>query len=105
MVCTWLNEDEFERFSKVEDEDMNEVLQQVREINPVWYIDERTHYISRFLRKPIKQVDYTVYEIYEYNGIISKPEVRIQTSCGTKSNVMNFLFGLNIGYHFNWKKP
>lgn len=103
MVCTWLNDSEFERYSTVEDENINEVFQQVREINPIWFIDERIHYIKRFLRKPIKQVNYTVYEVYEYNGIVSKPEVRIQMSATTKRDVLNFFYGLNVGYHFKQK--
>lgn len=101
MVCTWLSDDEFERFAICEDKDVNEVLQQIRKINPVWFVDQRTNMIKRFLRKPVVETTFTLYEIYEYpTGNFSKPEVRIQMSANTKSLLLNFLYGLNVGYHF-----
>lgn len=98
---TWLSEMEFDRFSKVEDKEVNEVLQQVREINPVWFIDERHNYKKRLFRPIKKETMYTVYEVFVMNGVVSKPEVRVQMSVVTKRDLLNFLYGLNIGYHFN----
>lgn len=90
---TWLSDSEFELYSKVDDKDINEVFQQVRAINPGWFIHERADYIERFLRKPVKQINYTVYQL-QYRS-----EVRLQMSCTTKRDVLNFLYGLNIGYN------
>ncbi len=104
MVCTWLSENEFERYSKVEDPDVNEVFQMVRKFEDIWFIDERVNYINRLFRKPIKETTYTIHQVYEFNGIVSKPEVRIQLSVSTKQDVLNFLYGLNVGYHFNKQK-
>lgn len=102
MVCTWLTDNEFELYSTCDDIDVNEVLQQIREINPVWFVDKRTHIVKRFLRKPISQDRFTLYQVFEYpKGNSSKPEVRIQMSANTKANLLNFLYGLNVGYHFN----
>lgn len=99
MMCTWLSENEFERYSKVEDSEVNEVFQMVREFEDIWFIDERIHYNKRLLRKSVKEVTYTVHQVYEFNGVVSKPEVRIQMSVSTKRDVLNFLYGLNVGYH------
>lgn len=100
-MCTYLSESEFERFTKVEDSDVNEVFQQIRAINPVWYINQTTNLKKRWFRKPIIQTRFDVYEVYEYpSGNFSKPEVRVQISCNTKANVLNFLYGLNVGYNF-----
>ncbi len=99
MMCTWLSDSEFERYSTVKDADINEVLQEVRKIKPIWFVDEQTHIIERFLRKPVNETHYTVYQIYKVNGISSYPEVRVQMSVSTKRDLLNFLYGLNVGYH------
>lgn len=102
MGCyTYLTEDEFRRFVWVEDAEVNSVFQEVRRINPVWYINQTTHIKERWFRKPTVETRFDVYEVFEYpTGNFSKPEVRVQMSCNTKANVLNFLYGLNIGYHF-----
>lgn len=100
MVCTWLSDGEFELYSSCYDKAVNEVLQEVRAINPVWFVDERTETIKRLFRRPITQQRFTLYEVFEYpKGNSSKPEVRIQMSANTKSNILNFLYGLNVGYN------
>ena len=101
MVCTYLTENEISKFSQCEDEDVNEVLQEVRKISPVWFVDQRTEYQNRWFRKPLEVTTFNVYENYQYpHGNFSLPEVRCQMSCNTKANVLNFLYGLNVGYHF-----
>ncbi len=96
---TWLNDSEFIRYSTVSDKDVNEALQEVREVMPEWYIDERTDEIKRWFKKPITRTRYTVYTR-------CKPdysEVRLQLSANTKETVLNLLYGLYMGYHSNTK--
>ncbi len=104
MMCTWLSDSEFERYSQCEDKDVNEVLQQVRSVNPVWFVDQREYVTKSWFRKPLIEVRFTLYEIYEYpTGNWSKPEVREQVSVYDKRSLLNFLYGLNVGYHFKTK--
>lgn len=94
MGCyTWLSDSEFELYSRVDDIDINSVLQEVRRIDAGWYISERKWERKRFLRKPVED---TTYQIYQQT---LKPEVRCQMSAHTKRDVLNFLYGLNVGLH------
>lgn len=94
---TWLNESEFKRYSSVSDKEVNEALQEVREVMPEWYIDERKHEIKRWFKKPITKTIYTVYQrTKEYDE-----GVRLQLSATSKETVLNLLYGLYMGYHSN----
>ena len=44
MGCyTWLNEDEFEIYSQVSNQALNELFQEVRKIFPYYYISEHIY--------------------------------------------------------------
>ncbi|HEY9363869.1 MAG TPA: hypothetical protein VIQ00_11440 [Chitinophagaceae bacterium] len=93
MIYTWLTSFEFQEYSESKDKEINEVLQQVRKFDPRWYVSEREIVKRGFFKKKIE----TFYTLYENTG---DTEVRYQTSVVTKGDLMNFLFGLNAGYHF-----
>lgn len=96
MGCyTWLSEYEFLKYSKVDDTEINEVLQEVRSIDTRWYISERKFKRKRFLRKPIEEITYQVYQE------TLMPEVRCQMSAYIKRDVLNFLYGLNVGLNYS----
>ena len=93
MIYTWLTSFEFQEYSESKDKEINEVLQKVRKVDPRWYVSEREIVKRGFFKKKIE----TFYTLYENTG---DTEVRYQTSVVTKGDLMNFLFGLNTGYHF-----
>ena len=96
MGCyTWLSEYEFLKYSKVDDIEINEVLQEVRSIDMRWYISERKFKRKRFLRKSVEEVTYQIYQE------TLMPEVRCQMSAYTKRDVLNFLYGLNVGLNYS----
>jgi hypothetical protein len=96
-MYTWLRDWEFQEYSQNKDEEINEVLQQVRRIDPRWYVSERQIIKRKFFKKETQ----TFYTLYESTGYM---EVRFQTSVVTKRDLMNFLFGLSTGYHLKPNK-
>jgi len=100
MVCTYFGSHEYDRISKCDDPDVNEVLQEIRKIYPHWFVEQRTDIQKRLFGKPKTTITFSVYESYQYpHGNFSWPEVRVQTSCWDKRTTLNFLYGLNTGLH------
>lgn len=93
MGCyTYFTDQEAETYTKVEDGEINKVLQQIREVWPVWYISEREiEYKKRIWGATIKEKFYIVYQSFGHM------EYRMQWSCHGKKDVLNFLYGLNVG--------
>jgi len=102
MGCyTYLSKELLEKYSTVKDEAINIVLQEVRSIEPIWYvrkmeIEER----KGVFRKPVTRIAYTLFESQDENKNYS--EVYYQSSVNSKRDLLNFLYGLNIGLH---RKP
>jgi|SRR5215217_33083 len=92
---TWFSDHEFDNFSSVADNGINEALQEVRSVMPEWYIQERVELKSRWFKKPLREYHYSVYHR-------SKPdysEARLQISATTRGEILNLLYGLYMGYH------
>lgn len=94
-MYTWLSEWQFKECSHSKDKDIDEVLQEVRKISPIYYVQER-QIRKGFFKSKIE----TFYTLYEATGTEKDMEVRFQSSVRTKSDLLNFLYGLNIGLHF-----
>lgn len=103
---TWLNEQEFERFSSVEDKDINFVLKEVRSVLPEWYISSHTETIKSFWPwiKDREEVFYSVYQRQSSPAGELLAEVRVQMSASRRPEVLNLLYGLYMGYHCSTKK-
>lgn len=99
-MYTWLNEYEFDLYSKVSDKELNEVFQEVRELMPLIYISERTHTESGLFKKTKVLTSYTIY--HRTNGRYT--EVRVMNiNTSNKAYVFNYLCGLLNGYNFKNK--
>lgn len=106
MMCTWLTEQQFKLYSQCSDKEVNEVLQEVRKFEPIWFVDQRQYEVERWLRKPLIRTYFTLYQIYQGPyGNSSYPEVRVQSSISTKNDLLNFLYGLNVGYNHSFNPP
>lgn len=69
--CTYLTDQEFKDYSKVEDADLNDVFQELRAISTDWYLQERKYPVSRgWFRKPRIETKYSVFKT------TMKPEVQ-----------------------------
>lgn len=92
----WCSDDEFERYSHVTDKEINEALQEVREVMPEWYIDERIFLVkSWWFGKEKQQFYYSVKKRLQPD----QSDVRIQISATDKKSILNLLYGLLMGYH------
>lgn len=91
---TWLSDQEFERYSQVEDQIVNDAFQEVRALMPNWFIEEKQWIKKSFFGKSTAGYTYTVYqrEKEDYS------EVRIQMSASSPATVCNLLYGLYMGY-------
>ncbi len=93
MLCTYFNEQDFIRYSKVDDEDVNELLQEVREKFPRYYLQEFKFEKRKFLKK-IEIIRFSVY--IEINGM-EVQNLLLPTELISKESVMAFFYGLLNG--------
>lgn len=96
-VYTWLSDQEFERYSQVEDQIVNEAFQEVRALMPNWFIYEKQWIKKSFFGKSTAGYTYTVYQRQKEDY----REVRIQMSASSPATVCNLLYGLYMGYKTN----
>lgn len=106
-VYTYINDQDIERWSRVEDAELNELLQEVRQINPSILIASFAHFIKKHWYSKAKPV--TLYSLRVNNGyeaqIINfhqEHEWSINTTV-PKSYIMAYLFGYLNGV--NQKPP
>lgn len=93
LYC-YMFDQETEKYTQVEDKEINEVLQEVRKVWPEWFVQERTiEYKKRIWGPVISERIYTIYQ--SFGGM----EYREQISAYNKRDVLNFLYGLNLGLH------
>lgn len=107
-ICTYLRQDEFEKYTKVTDTDINELLQEVRrDITSKILIQERVFIKKRVFRKDLPTTLYAVY--YD----LGNPEVQMINFCGNtegfntyilKSTLINYLLGIIAGYKYGIEK-
>ena len=98
-MYTWLFEEDFGRYSRLSDPEMDETYQEVREIFPKLYVSETTWTSKRWFSKPETITQYTAYIRQRDHD----SEVRIlNMPLNSKELLMNFLFGLLNGHH--WTK-
>lgn len=96
-MYTWLNDNEFEIYKKLSDDALNEVYQEVRNIFPRVFINERKFVKKKWLGKEEVKFEYTVYVRTSSND----NEVRVMNmSFSDRELVMNFLYGLLNGHHW-----
>lgn len=96
-MYTWLNEGEFDVYSKLTDKGVNEVYQEVREIFPKVYVREQIVVNKKWFGKSEETVNYTVYVRTSNND----SEVRVMNMAySNRELLMNFLFGLLNGHHW-----
>lgn len=91
---TWLSDQEFERYSQVEDQIVNEAFQEVRALMPNWFIEEKQWVKKSFFGKSTAGYTYTVYQREKEDC----SDVRIQMSASSPATVCNLLYGLYMGY-------
>jgi hypothetical protein len=95
-MYTWLSEGQFEEYSKVSDQELNEILQEVRSLMPNVYVQESQVSTCKGMFYPV--VKKTVYSVYS-RTITGQEEVRVLNIKTTdKDYVANYLFGLLNGY-------
>lgn len=100
-MYTWLKESQFERFSKVQDKDMNEIFQEVRNLMPdEIFIEEREVIHKGFFGKKKTETRYTIY----HRSVPGYEEVHVMNLSGDYHSVCSYLFGLFNGYHNALKK-
>lgn len=93
MGCyTYISDHEIERYKVVNDFVVNHVLQEVRKIWPVWFVSEREEQYRTHIFGKIRTR--TTYTLYQSTGV---DEYRVQVSVRTRSELLNFLYGLNTG--------
>jgi hypothetical protein len=100
--CTYLRDDEFERFKSVSDKDLNELFQEVRNtIDDKLFLQEREFIIKKRFRKPTKVFRYTLYK-----QLRNDCEVQVINFAGGKSSInglvdssyiMTYFYGLING--------
>lgn len=94
---TWLADSEFEKYTKVTDKEVNEILQEVRAIMPNIYVSERRNERKKYkyFGELIVTYSYTVY----VNCQPDSPEVRVMSlNFTTSAHLFNYLCGLINGY-------
>lgn len=109
MGCyTYFTSTDLSNFSKVSDEEINEMLQEIRSFFPQIYIKEREHIKYGFF-KETRRFLYTVYFTSKPDGLdarIVKFYTDHESSLSglgdrTKPQIMNYLNGIITGYHIN----
>lgn len=96
-MYTWMSKGDFAKYSKLSDNELNEVFQEVREIFPQLYISERKITTKGWF-KTTTSTTYGLYTRVRKNGA----EVKcLNITSSNKDYVLNFLFGVLNGY--NWK--
>jgi hypothetical protein len=105
MITTWISEHEGKQYSQVQDKDLNELFQEVRQtFNNTYLLQESCYdtrgFWARLFRKP-KQI-FTTYTLYAGSGI----DYQVINFCQdhswsntsvTKSYIMTYFFGLING--------
>lgn len=98
-IYTYLNREDFERCSKVKDEELNEIFQEVREIMPNLYIHENVWITHRWFRKPLETFYYAVYHRLDKRDIAGIEEVhKLNLNFSTRPHVYNYLCGMINGF-------
>ncbi len=101
-MYTYLSQNDFERYSTVDDKELNELFQEVRELMPDVYINFYKWEEKRWFRKPIERFYCSVYHRQDKGKIASMEEVRcLNLNFTTLSNIDNYLYGLINGYLFH----
>lgn len=59
-MVSYYYENELEAAKQVSDKDLNELLQEVREISPNLYLQEHKRTIKKWFKKPQEQTSYTL---------------------------------------------
>lgn len=96
-MYTWLSTEEFERFSKVTDKELNDLLSDVRELMPEVYVSERIE-VKKNIWGGRKEIT-TKYTIYTR----CRPDLdevhHMNLPSSNAGYVANYLYGLINGYH------
>jgi len=100
--CTYLRDDEFEKFKSVSDPDLNELFQEVRNtVDDRYFLEEREYQIKKRFRKPIKRIGYSLYsrlgnscEVQEINFPGGSSSINMFVDA---SYIMTFFYGLING--------
>lgn len=102
-MYTWIEDNELKSYLVLSDKSLNEVYQEVRQIFPQVYVNEKHFTSSNWLGKKKSKTEYVVY----VRTTMDDNEVRIMNMSFTNRElVVNFLYGLLNGHHWtiNGKK-
>jgi len=106
-ICTYLHDYEFSDFQKVEDKELNELFQEVRELIPDTFFVQQHKVISKkWLKKPTTTVYYSLYkllskpEVQEINFFVDNSDSSINTVI-TKGMLMAYFFGVISGHRYD----
>lgn len=108
MICTWLNEQEFEKYKQVSDKDVNDLLRDIRAIDDRFYINEVKVSMNRLFRKPVVKSYYTLYiclggmDVQAIN-FCQEHTWSINTSV-SKSYMVTYLLGVLHGINIEMNK-
>ena len=96
---TWLTEQDFENYSKLQDKELDEIFQEARTLMPNVYVGEFVKEIRTLFPRKIKHE--TTYQIYTrcIGDDDNNSEVHVlNLNASNRDYVANYLFGLINGY-------
>ena len=100
-LYTWLNENEFKTYLVLSDDSLNEIYQEVRELFPQVYVQEKHFTKKSWLGKSNTHTEYSIYVKTDLDG----SEVRcMNIASHSKELLINFFFGLLNGHHWTLEK-
>jgi len=110
MMTTFLYDHELRDFTSVQDKELNELFQEVREkFDNKYLIHERVFTTKKWLRKPISKTVYTLYNLLNKAGevqVINFASDDSQYSMNyyvPKSYIMTYFYGVLTGIKYRIK--
>lgn len=97
---TYLSDSEKEEYSKIEDKDLRELVEEVKnKVNVTYYVSKKIYLHNRLFRKPKEEVIY-----YLYADMVH--EVQCINIGGRLEDLMTYFYGIvnGIHYQYQWHK-
>ena len=106
-ITTYIDEHERKKLESVNDSEINELFQKVRQkFDNQYFLEEREFIILRFLRKPKKEIRYILYFSISWLEVqiinFASPKSSICTLVD-KSTILNYFCGLLNGFDYKPK--
>ena len=97
-ATTYLTDYDREKFASVEDRELNELFQEIRQLFPNYYLNEFYFKEQRLLRMPRKIVHYSLYIDFGCEAQIFSFPASGLSYMTNKLIVITYFFGLINGY-------